>query len=130
MKIIKISQQIMVDMSQKRVPLTSYLQNMINKELNNMGSYFAQIPLDIIKNILKKYGIYLVQEDGTPWSGFLTGSKNCGEDGAEKQMARFDMIYIGKRKNEEEKTYLLNTWLHMTWCKMTSGKYEVVKFVN
>ena len=129
MKIIKISQEILVDMSQKRVPLTSYLQHMVNKELNNLGSYFETIPIDIIKNILKKYGIYLVQEDGTPWSGFLTGGKNCGEDGAEKQMARFDMIYIGKRRDEEE-TYLLNTWLHMTWCKMPSGKYEVVKFVN
>ena len=108
MKIIKISQEILVDMSQKRVPLFGGVKNKINSELNALGDHFSQIPLDTIQNILKKYNIYLLQEDGTPWSGFLVGGKNCGEDGAEEQRATFDMAI----KDGENKFSLLKCWLH------------------
>jgi len=126
MKIIKIAQEILVNMSQKRVPLFGGVKNKINSDLNNIGDHFSQIPLGTIQTILKKYNIHLLQEDGTAWSGFLVGGKDCGEDGAEEQRATFDMAI----KDGENKYSLLKCWLHMTWCKLSSGRYEVIKYIS
>ena len=126
MRIIKISQEILVNMLQKRVPLFGGIKNKINSELDGLGNYFIKIPLGTIQDILKKYNIYLVQEDGTAWSGFLMGNKGCGEDGAEAQKATFDMAI----KDGENKYSLLKCWLTISWCKLDSGKYEIIKYIS
>ena len=86
-----------------------------NAEITKLTSnkYHSKIPLKDIDDILKKYDMWLVDEAGEPWSGFLLGSNSGGD---------FDIM----SKNGPIK----NSMLVMTWYKMPSGKYEIVAYLS
>lgn len=82
-----------------------------NETINN--TYHPAVPMNKICKILKDSDITLLQEDGTPWSGFLCGTK--GTD-------NFEIA------NEEG--LITNCWLFLSWYKMSSGNYEVITYVS
>jgi hypothetical protein len=87
---------------------TQTLKNHINKALAPLNSgYHDIIPLFHIFEVVKEAG-EVVQEDGTPWSGFL-----CGEQGR----CTFDI--------EGVKFHLF-----LSWYQMPSGRYEITTYVS
>jgi len=79
------------------------------------------IPLGMINDVLKKHGYLLVQEDGTPWSGFLTGREGRTN------------IEIGVGGTSDEfgiHEVVSNAMLVLTWFKMQSGSWETVAYVS
>jgi len=81
-----------------------------NRELAKLtAGYLPEIPLsDIFSVIRERTGAGVVQEDGTPWSGFI-----CGESGS------CSLTIQGFRFS-----------FRMTWFQMPSGKYEVTAYVS
>lgn len=95
----------------------------INRELS-LPNYHIGIPLDIIENILKKYDLLLLQEDNTPWDGFITGAQG---------QATFTLGYLDTAYEQNGLTAYIpieNAALIMSWYKMQSGKYEIVTYVS
>lgn len=80
----------------------------VNRELYKLGIYHPEIPLNDIFNVVEKYAGKVVQEDGTPWSGFL-----LGENGD----TYFDIKGIK------------NFRLRLMWYKMPSGNYEITAYI-
>ena len=88
-------------------------QNTVNNYLADVvgRKYWESIPIDDIFKKLEDNGFKPVQEDGTPWSGFL-----LGRDG---------------RAHIQLKTGGPDRHLSLSWHKMdVSGRYEVVAYVN
>lgn len=102
----------------------------IRKKLNKVvaaalpGNYYEHIPLEQIDNVLRKEGYLLIQEDNTEWSGMLLGADAEAFFG------------IGKLSTERTVNGLSmyspvsNSGLRMTWYQMSSGKYEIVKYIT
>lgn len=84
-------------------------------------TFFEKIPLGAISEAFRAFGVSLVDEDGSPWSGFLLGNKDCGDERAKDQHAKFALAYNGQ---------LLNCHLIISWCRMGSGKMEVIGYVS
>ena len=104
--------------------LTARERNLVNKQIHQITQgYHDKIPLQGLFDALKNIGIEAVQEDGTKWTGMLMGGKECGHPEAAKQRANIDLVRIQGRTP-------LNNSLFLTWCKMQSGKYEVVSYVS
>ena len=88
------------------------------------GNYYDNIPLDEIDAALRSEGYLLIQEDNTEWSGFLMGDDSG------------TLFTLGDLNNHREvngrETYaeVANSGLRMTWYKMSSGRYEIVKYVT
>jgi hypothetical protein len=93
----------------------------VNKALYEVGkSYHESIPLGQIRAILKLgAGLDIMQEDGTPWSGIL-----CGDDAT----TNFPLGTFPKLGEERE--YIINSQLIMSWHKMQSGRYEIVAYLS
>jgi hypothetical protein len=87
---------------------TQTAKNRINRQLSALGTYHAEIPLTAIFAIVKEHAGQVVQEDGTPWSGFI-----CGENG----QSTFDI--------EGVKFHLF-----LSWYQMQSGRYEITTYVS
>jgi hypothetical protein len=87
---------------------TATTKNRINKELSALPTYHNEIPLSQIFEIVEKHAGKVVQEDNTPWSGFL-----CGDSG----QTTFDI--------EGVKFHLF-----LSWYTMPSGRYEVIAYVS
>lgn len=118
--------QPLVDMGGKRKSLSPSVKSKINKMIHALGNFHKEIPLDQIFTICGQNGVVVIQEDGTKWSGFLMGNGECGSDKAVNQRADFDLAV-----KLEDGTYVpANNMLHMTWCVMGSGKYEVVAYIS
>ena len=106
---------------ESKVTIKANIRNKINKELSNLTSpnnktqYFNRIPLKDISDILKKYGVIMLQEDNTEWSGFLTGASVT---------TNFTLAPIDSKSGEFYTPYT-NTSLALQWHKMPSGKYEI-----
>lgn len=83
------------------------VRNQINRKLSKMDTYQNEIPVTAIFEILRESGVEAVQEDGTPWSGFL-----CGESAS---------TAIGLKG--------LKGYLWIGWYKMPSGRYEITSYV-
>jgi hypothetical protein len=88
------------------------------------GDYFKDIPMEEINSALKKEGYLLIQEDGTEWDGLLTGSEG-------EALFRLGKLSEGREVNGKA-TYkpVPNSGLKMTWHKMPSGKWEVIKYIT
>ena len=115
----------------KRLILKAPIKKKINKELINLTTpkgktfYFRQIPLQDIWAILEKYGIVVLQEDGTKWDGFLTGrSAQVYFD-----IAPIDSEIEGYSKYRIHVPYT-NANLALSWYKMSSGNYEINTYVT
>lgn len=115
----------MVDLNQRRraIPLTQ--KNRINRAIHALGNYHEEIPLGRIFEICQENGVKVLQEDGTPWSGFLVGGAECGSEKANSQIAHFDLAV-----DRDGQWNPSNNILNMTWCVMPSGKYEIVAYVS
>lgn len=81
----------------------------------------SQIPLKSIDDILRRRGYLLVQEDGTTWSGFLTG-----RDGN----ARIEIGVVGTADDYDVHTIIDNAMLILSWHKFDTGRYEVVAYIS
>ena len=107
--------------------LLAPLRKKINKDLTNLTSlknktqYFDNIPLQTISNILEKHGIRILQEDNTKWSGFLMGNSSN---------TKFSVGYIQTKDNRNIYTPIENTFLILSWHKMSSGRYEIVTYIS
>ena len=104
--------------------LNAPIRKKINRELTALPNYHEGIPLEIIEEILKKYNLLLLQEDYTPWSGFITGR----EGQADFTLGYFDTAY--EQNGLTAYTPIENAALIMTWYKMQSGKYEIVTYIS
>lgn len=94
----------------------------VNSELVAVGrNYYPTIPIDLISQILEKNNLVLLQEDGTPFRGILTG--NEGHD-------KFDIGF--KNSSEAEGVFSLidNSWLIMSWSRSDTGKYNVTAYLS
>lgn len=99
------------------------IKSKMNNEIGAIaGKYYDAIPLQGIVDVLKKYGYKIVQEDGTDWSGMLLGGKECGHPEAAKQRANISIA-------QQDGILTQNTLLLM-WCKMPSGRYEIVSYIS
>lgn len=108
----------------EKLMLKVNIRKKINKELQNLTSpnkYFFSIPLQEIKDILKKYDIVLLQEDNTEWSGWLLGNNS---------QTNFTLGNIKSKNSEGFYSSYKNCMLVLTWYKMQSGKYEIVAYIS
>jgi len=108
------SEYFQVDLRDKGVLLPSYTRKKASKELYNLtyNTYFDGIPIDKIEAILRKYDIYLMNEDGTPFSAIFVGrSSDC-------------YIDLALYTNGEYKR-IKNASLALQWYKLESGRYEI-----
>jgi len=67
-----------------------------------------EFPLDEIKTKLAADGMFMVQEDGTPWSGIF-----CGSDGDA------GIALSGIERSE----------IRIMWHTMQSGKFEMTVYI-
>lgn len=86
------------------------IKTKINERIATICSRFHDsIPMESIFLACKAHGYEPLQEDGTPWSGFL-----CGRDGK----ANIDLSNT-------------DSMLVLCWHKFeTTGRYEVVSYVS
>jgi hypothetical protein len=112
---------IQVDLDGKPVRLSPSSKKFVNKRLHELFGvkYFEKIPLDEIFGFLKSEDIIVVQEDGTPWEGFLTGA----EGRTTFELALYDT-------QADTFSPIGNAVLWMSWYKMSSGRYEIVAYLS
>jgi hypothetical protein len=104
--------------------LDALTRKKINRELSALPNYHQGIPLDLIENILEKYGLLPLQEDNTAYEGIFTG---------EEGRAQLAIGFINTAHDENgisAYTPIDNSMLIMTWYKMGSGKYEIVSYLS
>ena len=107
----------------KNSKLLSNVRHKINRELTKLtvNKYFEKIPLKDISDILKNYGVTILMEDQTKWSGFFAGAD---------ARDTFDLGYIESEDTNGRHTVIDNSSLVMSWHKMPSGRYEIVAYVG
>lgn len=115
-----------VDIRKKGKSIPANIRKKINNAIHDLGNYHQEIPLQNIFDICKQYDIVPLQEDGTHWSGLLVGGAECGTEKARDQIARFDLATRG----EDGRFIPANNIIWLSWCKMGSGKYEIVSYVS
>jgi hypothetical protein len=110
------------------VTVVPRLKSPLKKKLNNAlsrivpGQPMRGIPLSAIAKAFLKLGVVLVQEDGTEWSGIITGS-----DGE----AKIDLAPVESGAGDPPMYQpYSNTWLVLTWHRFGTGRYEVVAYVS
>jgi hypothetical protein len=103
--------------------LNAPMKKKINTQLRTLPTYNPEIPLQEIEDILKTFGLLILQEDHTPWSGMLTGAD---------AQTTFEMAYFDSAREEDwgtAYTPIENSGLMLSWYRMGSGKYEIVTYV-
>ena len=104
--------------------LDALLRKKINRELSALPNYHEGIPMDLIENILEKYGLLILQEDNTAYEGIFTG---------EEGRAQIAIGFISTAYQEDNITFYTpidNSMLILTWYKMGSGKMEIVSYLS
>jgi len=115
-----------VDTHTKKIALTPSIKNKINKGLHSLGNFHETIPVEKIQEVLNIYDIMIVEEDGSKASFFLMGEAECGSKEADSQRATFHLAIKGP-----DNAYMMTkNIIYMTWCKMQSGKYEIVMYAS
>ena len=107
-------------------PLPAGLKNKINKGIQKIvkPTYFREIPLSDLFQVLNHFGIVALQEDQTEWSGFLTG-------GVDKTaQVYFDLGWVEDKDSDNRYLLIKNAKLAMSYFKMPSGKYEIISYVG
>jgi len=115
----------MVDIRLPEHHIPSKNKKQVNNGIHDLGNYHEQIPLHSIFNILKENDIIPLQEDGTYWEGLLLGGKECGHEEAIKQRTIIPLAI-----NINGQYFPCSHGLFISWCKMPSGKYEIISYVN
>ena len=132
-----------IDLRSKPIAIKPAIRKAMNSKIHDLGNYHVEIPLQQIFDILAEFNTIALQEDGKPWSGMLIGGAECGSDKARDQYANFQLAH-----KPSDDVYMYNPFgddsfkmpnggyklakqgLLLTWCKMSSGKYEIVSYVN
>jgi len=84
-------------------------RNRISDRLYEISSkYHERIPLGDILGAVKDNGLTPIQEDGSPWSGFL-----CGDSGE---------VFIDLEGSKR--------MLVISWYRMDSGRFEVNAYLS
>ena len=99
-----------------QAPLQRRTVAKINEELNIKFNkcLHSKIPLSEIFTLLEeKYSVYVVQEDGTLWSGFL-----CGRE----SRTSIDLVY--------NKNPVKNFCLRLSWYQYETGRYEINTYIS
>ena len=116
-----------VDLRLKEKAIKPSIKKRINKYIHSLGNYHISIPLQDIFDECKRNGVVALQEDGATWSGLLVGGAECGTDTAKDNQKTY--FQLGVQQENGEYVPSKNT-LYLTWCKMPSGKYEIVSFIG
>ena len=108
-----------------RIPSLSAAEK---KKVNNLihdatKGFHEKIPLQAIFDALTSIGVHAIQEDGTPWQGMLLGGAECGSPEAANQRVLFHLVRTADGSP-------LNNGVFLSWCKMSSGRYEVVSYLS
>ena len=101
--------------------ISTTIRNKVNDYLAEIGRQpLDKIPLNDIDKMLRQYGYLLVNEDGTEWSGFLTGREGRAN------------IDIGVFSSPKDGMYPMvgNAMLVLTWHKFATGRWEVVAYIS
>ncbi len=107
--------------------LPANIKKKMNNELHKKvgkQTYFKDIPLDPIFDIVKSYGAVPLMEDDTEWEGFLLGGI--------KKTERV-VFELGDEKTKDVKGIyepFSNAMLVMTYYKMPSGNWEIITYVG
>ena len=112
---VMASEFVIQDMNKDKVKIKPAVRHSGNRALNLIvtNKYFKEIPLDEIFEALEKIGLIAVQEDGTRWSGFLTGASG---------QAHIRLAFEGKLVD--------NSLLALSWYKTDKGHWEVVAYLS
>lgn len=100
------------------------IKPLVRKKLNRalylftIARYYDGVSISAMNEILEKESYTLIQEDGTPWEGFL-----CGEMGS----ARIEIAFIDEFERLDPVT---NSLLALQWFKMESGRYEINAYLS
>lgn len=111
----------------KKVILNAGIKKKTNTAIRNLTTpknktaYFDKIPLQPVFDILKKFDIITLQEDNTPWDGFLTGRSATID---------FDIAPISSKDENNRYTPYTNATLRFQWYKMPSGRYEITSYIG
>ena len=134
----KLSQAVIVKDFKDKINISVSLKKAVMKDLNkllmplNKTEYFSQIPMKELFRILNSHNLEAIDEDGTLWSGFLTGETGK----ASIQLAFKDKLRQLKKDmripqdNTHVYRYVNNSDLILTWHKMESSRYEVVAYLS
>lgn len=76
-------------------------------------TFFKNIPLNMIGEILANNGLQLIDEDGSAWEGMLLGENSRTN------------IQVGEVSGKPT-----NKWLALSWYRMGSGNFEIVGYLN
>ena len=115
-----------VDIREKGKAISPKIKRSINNAIHDLGNYHIEIPLGKIFDICEQNNVIAIQEDGTQWSGFIMGGAECGSDKARNQVAQFDLAV----KQENGFYAMSKNIIWLSWCKMSSNKYEIVCYVS
>ena len=106
--------------------ITPRVRKLLNKAITpyTTGSetgnkHFDGIPITEMMKALEEQGYTLLQEDFTPWEGWLTG-----EEG------KATMQLGVKRKMEQRYEPVKNTMLVLSWYKVMPHKYEINAYIS
>jgi hypothetical protein len=119
-----IKEELMSEISNNPNRLDATIRKKINRELSALPNYHEGIPINIIENILEKYGLLILQEDNTEYEGFFLGDESHTE---------ITIGHINTAHQEDNITFytpIENSMLILTWYKMGSGKYEIVSYLS
>jgi len=104
--------------------LSADVKQRVNRDLFKLETYHDYIPLTEIFNILKRGGVVVLQEDGTLWSGMLTG-----REGHTQFDVGSDALPVDVDGCDHYDAYT-NSSLVLSWYKMESGRYEIVSYLG
>ena len=106
--------------------LTQPIKKKINKVIGQVlkPTYFSSIPLDKVFSATEKFGVIVLQEDQTEWSGLLLG----GTDKTEQ--VYFQLGWKDTMDSEKRYQVIPNAMLALSYYKMQSGKYEVLAYIT
>ena len=110
-----------VDLSQPSRAIPASKRRAINGALQKMGNYFDSIPFTDIQEACMSAGVVIIQEDGTPWSGFIGPTGRCGET---NDHMTFQLAH------EQDGQYISSAnMLIMTACEHDGRKARTVEVV-
>jgi len=99
-------------MTQTNRPSRTTTRNRINRQISNtVPGYALEIPVDTIFDCVSANGGQVVDEAGDPWTGFF-----CGEQG----QTHLPIVF----------GWMKNMFLHISWYRLGSGRYEIVTYVS
>ena len=89
-------------------------------------NYHDNLPVDAIMSALAKHNLVAINEDGTKWQCMLGGNAECGTPEAANQRTTAQIA----TQDADGNWMLTTTWLSLSYCRMPSGRYEVVCYLS